>query len=168
MSGIGFGENADFWRGIAKGVPEGARVAAEAMARYLAERAANDTLQRASHGVGEYYKAATGAPPASASGNLAANMYFTRGTGRGGRASAYVGNRALYAGMLEHGCHGVEPTHYKVMHWHDSGGDWYHPRLPAGGGDMPAHPFLGPTVDEASDDGTLTQAAMDAFRPYDP
>ena len=53
------------------------------------------------------------------------------------------------------------------MHWTDSRGSWYHPRLPADG-DFPAHPFLGPTTQEAIDDGSLRQVAIDAFKPYDP
>ena len=160
-------QNLADWQAVRRGLPAGARAGAEAMARYLAERAAHDTLQRASHAPGDYFKAAPGAPPASASGNLAASMYFTRGTG-GLRAEAYVGNSALYAGLHEFGCHPVEPTHFKVMHWVDSEGSWYHARLPADGSDMPEHPFLGPTADEAADDGSLTDAAMDAFREYDP
>lgn len=163
-----FGGNARFWQQIADGIPAGARAGAEAMARYLAERAAQDTLQRASHGVGQYWKAAPGAPPASASGNLAASMFWTRATGAGGNAEAFVGNSAPYASMLEFGCHNVTPTHMKVMHWVDSGGSWYHARLPADGSDMPAHPFMGPTADEAIQDGELRQAGLDAFRPYDP
>jgi len=146
----------------------GAKAAAEAMARYVAERAASDTLQRTSHGVGEYWKAAPGAPPASASGNLAASMYWTRAQGSATRARAFAGNRARYAKMLEFGCEPVRPTDSKVMHWTDSGGEWYHAMLPASGEDMPEHPFLGPTTDEAVDDGELQRAAIEAFREYDP
>lgn len=167
MGGITWEENLRFWQDIARGVPAGARQAAGAMARYLAERTANDMLRRTTHGEGEYWKAAPGAPPASASGNLARSMYWTRGTG-GARASAYVGNAARYAKMLERGCHPVEPTRRKVMHWVDSEGSWYHAMLPADGEDMPEHPFLAPTVEEAVDDGELRQAAIDAFREYDP
>ncbi len=174
MTPYGFAENIAYWQRIADGIDEGARVAAGAMARYLAERTARDTLSRTSHAVGEYWKAAPGAPPAMASGNLASQMYWTRGAGGGGRASAHVGNRARQAKMLEHGCEPVTPSSMKVMHWHDSGnaqnpgGEWYHARLPAAGDGMPAHPFLRPTVDEAIDDGGLRKAALDAFRPYDP
>jgi hypothetical protein len=146
----------------------GAKAAAEAMARYVAERAAYDTLQRTSHGVGEYWKAAPGVPPASASGNLAASMFWTRAQGSSTRARAYAGNSARYAKMLEFGCHPVRPTRGKVMHWSDSGGEWYHAVLPADGSDMPEHPFLGPTTDEAVEDGELRRVAMEAFEEYDP
>ncbi len=160
-------ENAEELRRIERRAQAGARAAAEAMARYIAERTARDTLTRTSHAPGEYWKAAAGAPPASASGNLASQMYWTRGSG-GLRASASAGNRARQAKMLEHGCEPVTPSSMKVMHWVDSGGSWYHARLPARGDRMPAHPFLGPTVDEAIDDGGLRQAAIDGFEPYDP
>jgi hypothetical protein len=49
------------------------------------------------------------------------------------------------------------------MHWTDSAGSWYHAQLPG-----LEHPFLGPTTEEAIDNGTLRQIAIDAFRPYDP
>lgn len=155
-------ENIDFWKKVRSGLPEGARAGAEAMARYLAERAANDTLQRSSHAPGQYYDAPKGAPPASASGHLAASMYWTRGQG-GLKAAADVGNRARHAKLMEYGDCDIVPTRMKVMHWTDSGGSWYHARLPA-----EEHPFMGPTVEESSDDGSLTDAAMDAFREYDP
>lgn len=161
-------ENLAAWQRIAEQARLGAKAAAEAMARYIAERAAQDTLQRATHAPGDYYKAPPGAPPASASGNLAAQMYWTRASGSDTRATAFAGNRALYAKMLEFGCHSVEPTRMKVMHWVDSGGSWYHARLPADGSGMPEHPFLGPTTEEAIDDGELQRVAVDAFREYDP
>lgn len=161
-------ENLARWQQIAQQARLGAKATAEAMARYVAERAAQDTLQRASHASGDYYKAPPGAPPASASGNLASQMYWTRASGSGTRATAFAGNRARYAKMLENGCHFVEPTRMKVMHWVDSGGSWYHARLPADGSDMPAHPFLDPTTEEAIDDGELHRIAVEAFREYDP
>lgn len=170
---ISMEENLKFWQDIRAGLAAGARASAEAMARYLAERTASDTLQRTSHGVGEYWKAAPGAPPASASGNLAASMYWTRAQG-GLRASASFGNSARYAKMLENGCHPVRPTSRRVMHWHDSGnaenpsGEWYHAVLPADGSEMPAHPFLEPTLEEAIDDGELQRVALEAFKDYDP
>lgn len=167
MSDYTFRDNLEFWRRIRRGIPEGAQVAADAMARYLAERAADDTLKRTSHAPGQYWKAAPGAPPAYASGQLAGNMFW-RPAFRGARAAAEVGNRDPRAAMFEFGCHGLRPTHMKVMHWVDSGGSWYHARLPADGSDYPAHPFLRPTVDEAVEDGSLTGVALEAFRDFDP
>ena len=146
----------------------GAKATAEAMARYIAERTANDTLMRNTHGVGEYWKAAPGAPPASASGTLARSMYWTRGQGGGTRASAFAGSKDRRAKMMEHGCEPVRPTTGKVMHWTDSKGSWYHSVLPADESGMPEHPFLGPTTDEAIDDGELRRVAIEAFREYDP
>ena len=55
----------------------GAAVMADAMADYLADRVANDTLRRTTHAPGMYYKSPPGAPPASASGNLAEVMFTT-------------------------------------------------------------------------------------------
>jgi phage gpG-like protein len=174
MPGITFWQNVEQWRRIEATAALGAKAGAEAMARYLAERTANDTLQRTSHAAGEYWVAATGAPPASASGNLASQMFWTRAQGSSTRAWATVGNMARYAKMQEFGCNPVSPTSAKVMHWKDSGnaknpsGEWYHAILPADGSPMPAHPFLGPTIDEAVMDGGLQRAALEAFAKYDP
>jgi hypothetical protein len=132
------------------------------MARYIAERTAEDTLRRNTHAPGAYYKAKAGAPPSYASGSLARGMYWRPASG-GLRASAYAGNNARHAKLLEFGGCVLRPTSGKVMHWTDSGGSWYHAQLPA-----PAHPFLEPTVQEAIDDGSLRQVAIDAFREYDP
>jgi hypothetical protein len=53
------------------------------------------------------------------------------------------------------------------MKWKDSGGWWSHHRLPLSG-TWPEHPFLRPTVEEVIADGSLRQAAIKAFIPYDP
>lgn len=159
-------DNLAHWLQIEQRARLGAQAAAEAMARYIAERTADDTLTRTHHSPGAYYKAAPGAPPASASGNLARSMYWTPASG-GLRATAAAGNSARYAKLLEFGGCVLQPTSGKVMHWTDTGGSWYHARLPASG-EYPAHPFIGPTTDEAIDDGTLRQVAIDAFTPYDP
>ena len=152
---------------IAK-IDYGAAAMANAMAEYLADRVANDTLRRTTHAPGAYYKARPGAPPASASGNLAKSMFTTPAPASPGlRATALVGNNARYAKLLEHGGCVLKPTSGKVMHWKDSEGSWYHPRLPATG-EFPAHPFIQPTVQEAIDDGSLTRVAIEAFLPYDP
>jgi hypothetical protein len=146
----------------------GAAAMADAMAEYIAWRTADDTLRRTHHAPGAYHKAAPGAPPAYASGTLARRMFTTpSAASRGVRATAYVGNNARQAKLLELGGCVLQPTSRKVMHWTDSGGSWYHARLPADG-EFPAHPFLRPTVEEAIDDGELTRVAIDAFRPYDP
>jgi hypothetical protein len=138
------------------------------MARYLAERAADDTLRRTTHAPGMYHKAAPGAPPAYASGSLAKGMFWTPApASRGVRATAHFGNSARHAKLLEYGGCVLKPTSGKAMHWTDSKGSWYHARLPASG-EYPAHPFIQPTVQEAIDDGSLTRVAIAAFRPYDP
>jgi hypothetical protein len=146
----------------------GAPAMANAMAEYIADRVANDTLTRTTHAPGAYFKSRPGAPPASASGNLAKSM-FTRPASAGMRSTAYVGNNARYAKLLEHGECVLTPTDGKTMKWKDTGRKtaWHHKRLPVTG-ETPAHPFLEPTVQEAIDDGSLTRVAMAAFLPYDP
>ncbi len=148
----------------------GAAAAANAMAEHLADRIANDMLRRTTHGSGVYHKAAPGAPPAYASGNLAKSTFWTPApASRGLRATAYVGNSAKYANLLEFGGCVLTPTGGKTMTWKDTGRKtpWHHARLPVSG-DFPAHPFIQPAVQEAIDDGSLRQVFIDAFRPYDP
>ena len=146
----------------------GAAAMADAMALYLAERTADDTLRRVTHAPGMYYKSPPGSPPAYVSGTLAKSMFVRPSAiSRGSRATAWVGNNARQAKLMEFGGCVLQPTSGKVMHWTDSGGSWYHARLPASG-EYPKHPFIGPTTDESIDDGSLRQVAIDAFTPYDP
>ena len=146
----------------------GAAAAANAMAEYIADRIENDMLRRSVHAPGAYYKARPGAPPASASGTLAKSTFWIpAASSRGLRATAYAGNSARHAKLLEFGGCVLQPTSGKVMHWTDSRGSWYHARLPADE-EFPAHPFLEPTIQEAIDDGSLLRVAIDAFIPYDP
>ena len=161
-------ENLAQWLRIEQRARLGAQAAAEAMARYIAERTADDTLRRTTHGTGVYHKAAPGAPPAYASGSLAKGMYYTPASG-GLRATAAAGNSARHAKLLEFGGCVLTPTDGETMTWKDTGRKtpWHHARLPVSG-DFPAHPFIGPTTQEAIDDGSLRQVAIDAFRPYDP
>jgi len=146
----------------------GAAAAATAMAEYIADRVVTDTLQQTTHAPGAYHKARPGAPPATASGSLAKGMYYTPASGEL-RATAYVGNAARHAKLLEFGGCVLTPTDGKTMKWKDTGREthWHHAVLPVDG-EFPAHPFLGPTTDEAIDDGELRRIAIDAFREYDP
>ncbi len=165
---ISFEDNLAEWLRIEARARLGALAAAEAMARYIAERTADDTLRRTHHAPGAYHKAAPGAPPAYASGTLARSMYWTPASG-GLRASAYAGNSARYAKLQEFGGCVLQPTDGETMTWKDTGRStpWRHKRLPVDG-EFPAHPFLGPTTDEAVDDGELQRVAVEAFREYDP
>ena len=145
----------------------GAPAMANAMARYLAERTADDTLRQNTHAPGAYYRARAGAPPAYVSGTLARSMFVTpAAASRGVRATAIVGNSAKHARLLEFGGCVLRPTHGETMTWKDTGREapWRHAYLP----EFPAHPYLRPTVQDAIDDGSLTRVAIDAFRPYDP
>jgi hypothetical protein len=49
------------------------------------------------------------------------------------------------------------------MGWKDSGGIWRHRSVL-----MQEHPFLGPTTDDAIDDGDLFRVAIEAAIPFDP
>lgn len=139
----------------------GAAAAANAMARYIAERTKNETLTRKSHGPGAYYKAKRGEPPSSASGSLANSMYWLPAA-QGLRTSAYAGNEARHARVLEFGCV-LRPTSGKHLGWKDTGGIWRHRSVT-----VTPHPYLSTTTDEAIRDGGLRQAAIEGFRPYDP
>lgn len=139
----------------------GARPVAQAMARYIRDRTANVTLQRSSHGSQEYHRAKPNRPPARATGALSKAMQ-TKPAHEGIRATAYVMNRIEYGRILEYGCF-ITPKHGEFLHWIDSAGSWYHDILI-----VPPHPFLGPTTEEAIRDNELQDAAIEAFRPYDP
>jgi hypothetical protein len=147
---------------------QGAGPVADAMARYIYDRTRNQTLRRRAHGPGQYYKAARGDPPASASGRLARAMWYTPPAGGGRRATARVGNRSEYGRVLEFGGCVLQPTNRDMLKWRDSMGWWSHRKLPLGSGEMPAHPYLGRTTDEATADGELQRIAIEAFRDYDP
>ena len=158
--------NVAYLEGVEALARQGAAAAANAMAKYIAERVALDTLTQNRHAPGAYHKARPGAPPSTASGKLAKAMFHTPASGEL-RASAIVGNDDKRARLLEFGGCVLRPTTKKVMHWVDSGGSWYHRVLPMDG-EFPEHPFLGPTTDEAQDDGELARVAIEAFRRYDP
>ena len=159
--------NIAYLQGVERVARQGAAAAANAMAAYIAERTAQDTLTRNRHAPGAYHKARPGAPPSYASGTLANAMFWTPASGEL-RASAIVGNADKRARMLEFGGCVLRPTSRKVMHWVDSGGSWFHRVLPGRDGEFPEHPFLGPTTDEAIDDGELHRIAMEEFRRFDP
>jgi hypothetical protein len=147
---------------------QGAAVAADAMARYIAERTALDTLTRKRLSPGQYHVARPGDPPAMMSGTLAGAMYTEPASG-GLRASAIAGNDDKRARLFEYGgC--VLKSDSGMLRWRDTGrpgnpgGFWSHWSLRV---DV-EHPFLGPTTDEAIDDGELQRVAIEAFREYDP
>jgi hypothetical protein len=143
----------------------GAVATANAMAKYVSERTAADTLTRNRHAPGAYHVAKPGAPPSMASGSLAKAMFWTQASG-GLRATAIVGNDDKRARMLEFGGCVLQPRGRRsVMHWTDSGGSWFHAVLTT---ERNQHPFIGPTTDEAIDDGELRRIAIAAFREYDP
>jgi phage gpG-like protein len=153
---------------------QAARAVAEAMAQHVADRIRNDTLRRRKTAPGQYYRAVRGEPPAYGTGRLARSIYTTTAEGGALRASALVGSTDKRAALFEFGGCVLQPGDSRsVMKWKDSGnaanpsGWWSHHKLPLSG-TWPEHPFLRPTVEEVIDDGSLREAAIRAFLPYDP
>jgi hypothetical protein len=167
---ISFEENVAQLEAYMANARNGAAAVANAMARYIAERAAQDTLTRNKHAPGAYHRARPGAPPSYASGTLANAMFWTPASGDL-RATAMVGNSEKRARVFEFGGKGcvLKPTDGTHLGWKDTGrkdnpsGIWRHRQV-----EQPEHPFLGPTTDEAIDDGELRRVAIEAGRPYDP
>ena len=158
-------ENVAYLEAIIERAMLGAASAANAMARYIAERTAEDTLTRRKHAPGQYYKAKPEEPPSYSSGALARSMYWTPATAsRGERATAHVGSSDKRAALFEYGGCVLQPTDKPMLFWRDSGGWWSHKSLRA----EVRHPFLRPTIEDAIDDGELSRVAIDAFREYDP
>lgn len=145
---------------------QAARAVAEAMAKHVADRIRDETLRRRRTAPGTYYKAVRGQPPAYGSGKLADSIYSTPASG-GLRATAMVGSTDKRAALFEFGGCVLTNKDRPVMKWKDSRGWWSHHRLPLSG-TWPEHPFLRPTVEEVIDDGSLREAAIKAFLPYDP
>jgi hypothetical protein len=102
------------------------------------------------------------------SGKLADAM-FTEPASGGLRASALAGNDDKRARLFEYGgC--VLRSDKGMLRWRDTGrpgnpgGFWSHWFLRVDD----EHPFLGPTTDEAIDDGELSRVAIEEFRKFDP
>lgn len=158
-------ENAEMWAKLAEVARRGVAPAATAMAKHVADRAARVTLAKTSKPSGAWHRARPGEPPALSTGNLASHMYYIPASRGGLRSYAWVGNDSDYSRVLEFGCV-VSALNKKKLHWKDSGSPvkgWFHDVL-----EIPAHPYLSPTTQEAADDGTLRDAARDEFRKYDP
>jgi len=162
---VSFEENIKLWQDVAKLAAQGAAPTATAMAKYIAERASRVTLRRTKKQSGAWHRARPGEPPALSTGKLADSMYWIPATRGGLRAFAYVGNDADYSRILEFGCV-VSALNSRKLHWKDSGSPikgWFHDVL-----EVPAHPYLSPTTQEAVDDGSLAEAGKEEFRKYDP
>ena len=151
-----------WWEDVVALAKQGAGPVATAMAKYIAQRTARDTLQRSFHSSGAWHRTRPGEPPAYASGKLSRGMRWTPAYTAGVLATAYVWNKEDYSRILEYGCV-IMPTNKRFLHWVDSGGSWYHQFLVS-----PPHPFLEPTIDESVDDGSLLDVVIDEWRKYDP
>jgi len=158
-------ENAEMWAKLAEVARQGVAPTATAMAKHIAERAQKVTLARTKKPSGAWHRARPGEPPALGTGKLRDAMYYKPAHRGSLRAFAWVGNDADYSRIMEFGCV-VSAENKEKLHWKDSGSPikgWFHQRL-----ENPPHPFLSPTTEEAVDDGSLRQAAIDEFRKYDP
>ena len=145
----------------------GAPAVATAMAKYIRDRARNDTLQRTRHPPGAYHRQRPGEPPAMGSGELIRAMYYKPAYGDL-RATALAGNDSDHGRIHEFGCV-ITPKSGPHLGWKDSGrpdnpsGIWRHRFVR----EKP-HPFLSVTTNEAIADGSLQRVAIEAARPYDP
>ena len=160
--GISPEANVAYLEGVLAKAKLGAQATAQAMADYIRDRVANETLTRRINPPGTYYKARPGDPPSYGSGALADSMYSTPASG-GLRSSASAGSTDRRAHVFEFGSCLLQPTAGRLMGWKDSGGVWRHRYVR-----MEKHPFLEPTTEDAIDDGELQRVARDAFREYDP
>lgn len=163
--GMSFEDNILFWQNVAKVARQGAAPTATAMAKHIAEHAAKVTLARTKKPSGAWHRARPGEPPSMGTGKLAEAMYWIPASARGTRASAYVRNSLDYSRTMEYGCV-IDALSEDMLHWKDSGSPvkgWFHDRLK-----VPAHPFMAPATEEVKDDGSLRDAAIEAFTPYDP
>jgi hypothetical protein len=169
--GISVEGNIAYLQGVEALARQGAPAVAEAMARYIAERVANDTLTRKRLSPGMYHRAKPGDPPASMSGKLADSIFHEKEPASGFlRASAWVGSTDKRARLFEFGGCVLKPGRAKTLYWRDTGrpdnpgGWWSHQFLNV---DV-EHPFLRPTVEDAIDDGELHRIAVEEFRKFDP
>lgn len=142
--------------GVLKDAAEKAAApSATAMADHFREGVSEVTLRRSAHGAGIFWKATPGQPPAYVTGNLARSVRTTPASGTP-RASAFVAAYAIYAALQEFG--GETWPNGKYMHWVNSAGSWFSKHVY-----VPAHPYFSPTLDRQVADGTLSEAARDAF-----
>lgn len=161
--------NVAYLEGVRALARQGAAASANAMAKYIAERIALDTLTRQRLSPGMYHRARPGAPPAMMSGKLADAMFTEPASGEL-RATALVGNSDKRARLFELGGCVLKPSSGTHLGWKDTGrkdnpsGIWRHRQV-----DMDdEHPFIEPTTDEAIDEGELQRIAIEEFRKYDP
>ena len=149
------------WDTIIEHAKPGAKAAADAMARYMTWYISEIKLRQTLHPPGAYNIQKGGEPPSYGSGTLARAMYM-RSASLGVRATALIGNHAPYSRISEFGCV-VTATGKDQMSWADSAGKWYHWQLV-----HPPHPFMEPATQDAIDDGSLQEEAIEAFIEFDP
>ena len=162
-------ENLAFWKAVRDQSTTAAQPAANGMTGTF-EDAVQRTLKLSAHApmpagpphsipFGIFHKAAPGAPPAYATGNLSRSIMRTAASG-GLVSSALVGATAIYAALQEWGGE-TWPNRSAYMHWVNTAGPWWKKRVT-----VPEHPYMRPTVDRTVADGSLGRAARDAFAAH--
>ena len=162
-------ENLAFWKAVRDQATGAAKPAADGMTETFKD-AVGRTLRLSAHApmpagpphsipYGIFHKAAPGAPPAYATGNLARSIIRTPASG-GLVSSALVGATAVYAALQEWG--GVTwASSSAYMRWRNDRGVWRKRSVT-----VPEHPYMRPTVDRTVADGSLTRAAMGGFAAH--
>lgn len=146
----------NYLRSLQDGVAKAVIPAADKMAAGFRDRVSQDTLRRTEHAPGMFWRAVRGQPPAYASGRLARSFVTIPASTRI-RATARVGNTAVYASIQEFGG-ATWPRTGEYMHWVNTRGPWWKRHV-----DIPEHPYFRPTVDEMIRDGSLRRLAASGF-----
>jgi hypothetical protein len=118
----------------------------------------NVTLRRSFAAPGQFgTPAAPGQPPAWRTGELARSVTSVLGASSGLTATASVGPHTIYSRVQNQGAIN-RPTRAHYMHWVNDGGEWFKKRVV-----IPPRPYMEPALEECIADGSLTEAAMEAF-----
>ena len=96
-------------------------------------------------------------PVASRTGRLAASVTSWYGAAGPGYGSASVAPHTVYSVTQEWGEEHT-PSHFKYMHWTNSGGEWWKKRVK-----IPQRPYMRTATDQTIADGSLTRAAMESW-----
>ena len=129
-----------------------------AMADTFKDHLKTVTLRRSFAAPGQFgTPAPPGGPPAWRTGALATAVTSWPGATGGMRATASSGPHTIYDWVQEYGAV-LRPSHFKYMHWRNSGGEWWKKRVK-----LPPRPYMEPAVDDIIADGSLQRNAIAAF-----
>jgi hypothetical protein len=152
-----------FLEGLKRRVSDAAPDAAMAMAERFESYVRHVTLQRYRHPPGMWTLSLRGQPPAIVTGELAASVRSWPGMRTEFVAQAHTGAFAVYARVQEKGAV-IWHKQAEWLHWENvdprtgEWKGWYKKSVRVG-----PHPYFGPSVRDTIADGSLTQAAEDAF-----